>query len=241
MATWDNMKGSFTQQKASLDSSYSDTSIESKVTEMNTAISRYIRRAGIQPAGTASSEDPDYKQATETFQWLTDGQKRYMRLLKDMSQAVSGVTSDADIQQKLKQVGQIKDSIVRLEKAVKDAKQDLETSKSRQDTVEKPRQEVSLYQGFSRYIGFTKPIKQTSVPFLIGFGLLLLFFSGLITKEFFGLGAVEAAESFGEAGMKESILATLRDSRFYSALAGVTFVSVVVGALAYNGYFGKAL
>jgi hypothetical protein len=234
MPSWEKQKESYLQIKANLDGEYSDTKVETAVTQMNSAISRYIKRGGIKQS--SGSEDVDYKEATDKFKWLQDGQKTYIRSVKELSQVVAGVTDDADIQMKLRQIGQLKDDIVNLEKTLQNTKQDVNTSQSRQESVEKAREQVSPYQGFSRYIGFTKPIRTTSVPFLIGFGLLLLFFSGLLMKEFFGVG-----EAVNSMNMGESSLAFLQDSRFYSALSGVVFVSVVLGVLAYSGYLGKTV
>ena len=86
---------------------------------------------------------------------------------------------------------------------------------------------------FGTKVGFTKPLHKISVPILIGFGILLLFLSGLLLQEFFIVPSqVQTMDS-------ESIFSFFTDSRFYSLLAGISFVSIVIGILAYTGRLGK--
>jgi hypothetical protein len=120
---------------------------------------------------------------------------------------------------------------------VEQYKKDSETSKTRQASVETTRQTPSYYQGFSGRIGFTRPLKKLSIPILLGFGIMLLFLSGLLLKEFF-VGPQDVLTSgYGT----ESMLGVFSDARFYAVLAGITFVSVVLGILAYTGRLGTNL
>jgi hypothetical protein len=149
------------------------------------------------------------------------------------------MTSSGDLEAKLKQVGTLRDETANLEKEYNHVKQDLETSKARQHDIETPRKDISYYQGFSGRLGFTKPLQLYSIPFLVGFGLLCLFFSGLMMKEFFapisggvwdvGMGATEGMGSF------------FTDSRFYAVLGGISFVGAVLSILAYSGAMGKSV
>ena len=233
--SWQEQKQTFEQRKAVLDGLTSDATIDSLVDELNTNIKEFTNRAGISPSSPGQNQ---YQQAAEsTFVKLAEYQNQYNQLNKDISSYIQQQSASTDIQSKLHQIGQLQDDIAKAEKALQDAKQDAETSKTRQSTVQHPEQHLSWYQGFSGMIGFTKPLKLSSIPFLIGFGLLFLFFSGLILKDFFAPSAGYASE----LGDYSSTFSIFTDARFYSVLAGITFVSVLVGILAWTGYLGKRI
>ncbi len=234
MPTWDEMKKTYTQQKDAIFKRTSDKDIEALVGNMNAAISRYVNSAGISSNPT---NDPNYTQAEKSFNRLASDEKEHTRLNQTVSQAVKNLTTSGDIQAKLQQVGQLREEITNLEKELQLAKQDLETSKTRQHEVEKPRQDISFYQGVSGWLGFTKPLQLRSIPFLVGFGLLLLFMSGLMMKEFFKPVAGGVWET--GYGATEGVRTFFTDSRFYAVLAGIAFVGAVLGVLAYSGTLGK--
>ena len=233
MASWDDHKASFEQRANLLTSQTTDQKITDLVTTMNRGIKAYTARGGIKPRD--ASTDPDYDSATKTFQTLSDLQKQYITLNKEITSFISYSSNNKDVQNKLAKVGELKASIAKLEKALEEAKQDESVSKSRQDSVEHTRRNISMYQGFSYYIGLTRPIHTYSIPFLIGFGIILLFFSGLLLKEFFAA----PPNSYNTGSGSESVFSFFTDSRFYSALGGIVFVFTVVSILAATGRLGK--
>jgi hypothetical protein len=233
MASWEENKASFEQRVNLLNSQTSDQKITDLVTTMNRGIKEYTARAGIKPSG--ETNDTGYNTATKTFQKLSDLQKQYISLNKDITRFISYSSSNKDVQSKLAKVGELKISIAKLEKALEEAKQDESTSKSRQDSVQHTRRNISMYQGFSSYIGLTRPIHSYSIPFLIGFGILFLFFSGLLLKEFFAA----PPDSYNTGSGSDSVFSFFTDSRFYSALGGIVFVFTVVSILAATGRLGK--
>lgn len=232
--SWDRVKTTYTQQKDAIFKRTSDKNIETLVGNMNAAIQRFTNSAGISANPT---NDPNYTQAQTSFTRLASDEKEQAQLNQKLSQAIKNMTSSGDLEGKLKQVGTLRDETANLEKELHHAKQDLDTSKARQHDIETPRREISYYQGFAGRLGFTKPLQLHSIPFLVGFGLLSLFFSGLLLKEFFkpvsggvwnvGMGATEGVGSF------------FTDSRFYAVLGGISFVGAVLGVLAYSGTLGK--
>jgi len=231
--SWNEIKNRIQPFKNDLDNATTDSQISNLVTGMNQAIGRFSAKAGISQNPT---EDVDYQQAQEKFAILAILQRNYTALNQYLTSNLRNLTSGADIQGKLREAGELKQSIAKLEKELQDSKQDADTSKTRQDTVEKVAQNVSWYQGFSGKIGFLNPLKLTSIPFLIGFGILFLFFSGLVLKDFFSPSM--GLESFNNTS-SGSILDTFSDSRFYAVMAGITFISVILSILAYMGYLGN--
>jgi len=234
--SWDSVKKTYTQQKDAIFKRTSDKNIQDLVGNMNAAIQRFTNSAGI---STNPASDPNYTQAQMSFTRLASDEKEHVKLNRNLSNAIKNMTSSGDLEAKLKQVGTLRDETANLEKEYNHVKQDLETSKARQHDIETPRKDISYYQGFSGRLGFTKPLQLYSIPFLVGFGLLCLFFSGLMMKEFFapvsggvwdvGMGATEGMGSF------------FTDSRFYAVLGGISFVGAVLSILAYSGAMGKSV
>jgi hypothetical protein len=238
MSSWNAVKANVLQQKTEIDAAYSDSQVTNKITEMNSALGRYTSRAGIS-ASPDSQSDPDYIQAQRAFSYLSNGITRYTDLNKTVSRQLANLSGNADVQAKLQQVGQLRQELPKLEKELRDLRTDLETARARQGNTEKPVQDQSFYQGFGSLVGFTKPIHKISVPIFIGFGILLLFLSGLMLREFFSVptmnGALNSAYNSG------GVMALFTDSRFYSVAAGATLVFVVVGILAFSGKLGKTV
>lgn len=238
MSSWNEFKNTVQQEKNMLDSKFTDTVITSKVTQMNSTLSRYISRAGISKTPNSAS-DPDYGSAQALFQELTQGIKQYTTLNKRMAQQLGNIAGSADVQNKLKQVGSLREDIPRLEKELADTKQDLETANARQQNAIHPVEDTSFYQGFSSRVGFTKPIHTYSIPILIGFGILLLFMSGLMLRDF---SMPTSGNAYGSSVYElGGVFSLFTDSRFYSVAAGATFVFAVVGILSYSGFMGQKL
>jgi hypothetical protein len=236
MATWDQLKTGLMNQKTELDNRTTDAIVNQKVTAMNTAIARFVSRAGISQNPTS---DADYTTANNLFNELSTLEKNYITLNTNLSAAIRQMTSASDVQNKLQTVGTLRNDIMNLERELKDVKQDANTSLARQDSVDKPAQSVSFYQGFGANLGFIKPLHKLSIPILIGFGVLMIFFSGLILREFFSptVGSYGAMNSIGAEG----VFSLFTDSRAISVLAGVVFVIIVITILSLQGYLGTTL
>jgi hypothetical protein len=249
---WPQAEKSFNQRKTLLDQQWTDRKIDAAVDSMNKNIAATIRTAGV-----GLEKSTNYTQARSIFNSLVQGQTQYAQLNSDMTKMINNMTSAGDVRNKLTQVGRLRESNNRLEEELKQVKREADTSKTRQDTVEHPRQQVSWYQGFGASIGFTNPLKLTSIPFLIAFGLMLLFMSGLLLREFFTPTA-GAANTFnaaneglfgslkglfsGEGGEHGGgLFALFSNARFYNVLAGISLVGVFVLVLALSGVFGKTL
>ena len=233
--SWDTEKQRLLEQFNRLNQETSEASIRNIAAQINTAISSYTQTAGINP-GTGTNVY--YEQANNNFSTILEKEKQYSGLIRELTQSINRMSQDANLPQMLQQIGDAGTQIATLEKELQIAKQDADTSRARQVEVEKPRQNLSWYQGFAGRIGFTKPLHIVSVPVLIGFGVFLLFLSGLLLREFFApatSGFVPDSYSSG------SIFEFFTDSRFYAVLAGLVFVSIVLGILSWRGYFGYQL
>jgi tetrahydromethanopterin S-methyltransferase subunit B len=236
MDSWDSFKNDAMTEKATLDAQYSSQNVKNKITQMNQALESYTSRAGISPS---PDSNPEYTRAQDLFKEVTSGLNEYATLNKKVSDKVKAITSDENVAAKLQQVGQLRNSIATLEKELKDAKQDLDVSATRQHNVQHPRQEVSFYQGISSNLGFTRPIKTTSVAFLLGFGLFILFLTGLLLKDFFmpSAGEVVNIPAYTDGG----IMTFFTDTRFYGVVAGAILVFTLSIILAVSGKLGKTV
>jgi hypothetical protein len=235
--SWDTFKQSITEEKRILDDTYSSARIQAQQDALKNAFLAYVNRAGI--AQNPGGENAYYTSAENSLRWLTSGIKQYQALNKRISDHIQNLVTDSNLRSKLSQVGQVQDDINRLEKELKIAKQELETSIARQQQVDKPATDQSFYQGFGARLGFTKPLHVYSIPFLVGFGIFILFLSGLLLRDFFGpsLGSVANTAVYDRAG----IMSFFTDARFYSVAAGASLVFAVVGVLAYAGQFGPTV
>ena len=232
MTTWGQIKSYFNQQKELVDSQSTDPIIESTVSNMNHAIANYINRAGIWPNG---GDDPDYNASLVAFEDLQTLQQNYIDLNTSLTAQITALTNNADLEAKLREVGQIKEDIAKLLKSLKNAENDASISKSRQESVENAQKNLSYYQGFSAKLGFAKPLHKISIPFLIGFGILLFFFSALLLKEFI------LTKNTSEAIYNSFRESFFNDYRFHAAIGGVVFTVVLVAILAASGRLGSVI
>ena len=234
MATWEQVKTNLQSQKKELDTRTTDQLINQKVSNMNDAAFRYVSKAGI---SQNPGSNADYTTANTIFNELSALEKNYAILNTNLSTALRQVTNSADVQNKLQTVGTLRNDIGNLEKELKHVKQDADTSLARQGNVTNPNQQVSMYQGISGTLGFVKPIRTISVPILLALGILLLFLSGLMLRDFFS-----PSSGFNTFGSEtESVFSLFTDTRFYSVMAGVVLVTTVLGILSYKGVLGHTL
>lgn len=235
--SWEEQKRNLTTLKTNLDQRTTDAAIESIVSGMNASIARYTQNAGI--AEGNNGQNTNYSDAVSKFTQLATLQQEYQKLNQTLASSVKQMTTNSDVRNKLEVVGKLRNEIVDLEKELRTVKQEAETSQARQVSVEKPREQLSWYQGFSGRLGFTNPLRQSSIPFLIAFGILFLYFSGLLLKELFGptTGSFVSNAAYQDQGL----FAVFMDSRFYSVLGGLGLVAIVLGVLSYTGKLGKVV
>jgi hypothetical protein len=234
MSDWDNLKAEYQRNRDLLDGVTTDENLARVVNGMNANILNYTNRAGI---SRGSDADPAVVTVNTNLQAIQTTENAYVTINSILSKGIKELSSSADIEGKLKLVGQIQQDIKKLKKEVNDAKHDSDTAKTRQSSIEEPQTKLSMYQGFGARIGFVKPLYQTSIPFLLGFGVLFLFLSGLILREFFlpELGSSTSINSEGGS----SLFAIFTDSRFLAVSAGMAFIIAILFILSFSGYLGK--
>jgi hypothetical protein len=229
--SWENEKAELNARKKDLDT-YDATKIRSLGEKINSNILQYVNTAGI---SANPNENIYYKEANKIFGTIVDKQSQYIDLLKTLNKKIKELASNGDINGSLKNMGSVRNDIVNLEKELKQVKQDADTSRARESSIENPRQKISWYQGFAARVGFTKPLHQVSIPILIGFGVLLLFMSGLLLREFF----MPSVNTYSQPYESEGLFSLFKDSRFYSVVGGVVLVLIVISILTYSGHLGK--
>jgi len=235
MSDWKGARSNFLAIKEKYDTATSDEEIRKAMKIMNSAISNFINRGGV---STDPTKDTDYLLANKIFGSIQEHIKSYIQLNGNISKKINELTKSGDIQTQLREVGSLQQNILKSKKELEDVTTDVDTSLARQYAVETPRQGISWYQGFSSKLGFVKPLHHTSVAFMIGLGVLLLFLSTLMLKEFFSTS--DGAIPQGESGFGD-IFSVFTDTRFISALMGVSIALVIVIVLTIKGYLGKNL
>lgn len=230
--SWQDQKNDLNARKEQVDNKTSTSEVRSIGNTINSNIRQYVNTAGI---STNPNENQYYVQANTYFGTLINYEKIYQQLNNELTSKIKELSGASDLTSKLNELGSLRNDIVKLEKELEAVKQDAETSRTREKTVKNPRIDLSWYQGFGAKVGFTKPLHQISVPILMGFGILLLFLSGLLLQDFFHSPTTEYTVP------SEGLFSLFTDSRFYAVMGGITLVSIVLGILSYNGYLGKRI
>jgi hypothetical protein len=160
---------------------------------------------------------------------------RGITLLNNISK---NTPTNAGLQAVLSSIGEKQIVIDKLKTELKSVQNDLGTAETRQENTQKPIKKTSFYESISGRLGFSKPLHTVSISILIAVGLFLLFTSGLMLKEFYK--PVEGNLGTGYNTMDTTTFTSFfQDPRFYAVASGFTFVSILIGGLAYMGYLGK--
>ncbi len=235
---WQTQKQDFQNRMNQLTSTVTDAWIDQKIAAMNAAMKNFLNRGGVSNANNGA--DNDYATIQATHNELLTKLTEMQNLSKEISTKVSGSLDATNLKSKYATMSEKKDSLQQLRKEVEHEKNIAEASESRQKNLEKPRSEVSFYQGFTRSVFYPKPLRVTSLPFLIGGGLILIFLSFLLLREFFQPTSVNTPEN--SYGMMNSVAAAgsfFQGPYFLRFMAGFLFATMFVVALAWFGVFGK--
>ena len=157
-----------------------------------------------------------------------------MKLNKSLSEKVRELSDNSDVRNKLQYIGKLNNDINILEKELQITKKEADTSTARQYGIQKTDEKVSYYQGFSAMIGFVKPLHPFSVPFLIAFGLIFLFFSALLLREMSTSTSVNVSST-------NELFSLFTDTRLYAVMGGLGLIFIVILVLAVYGKLGKNL
>jgi len=230
--SWSDTLSGWDRTIGILRSQTTDSQIDTYTANFNRAIIAYTNNAGISPNPSVNQAILDANQAISN---LTANEQAYHDIIAQVTAKIKTITTNSDVRGRLNTIGTLGGDVRNLQKTLNNAISDANTSQTRKDSVENPDTKVSWYQGFASRVGFTKPLRQVSIPILIGFGILLLILSGLMLKEVFGSEYGQPTQYVDSDGL----FALFTDSRLYSVLGAITLVIVVLGILSYNGYMGK--
>jgi len=203
------------------------------ITLFNSNLGQYVKSGGFNNVVSNSNVlTPSYLGATSNWSNIQTMLSNTQQLTKDMTASLAdynGTNSDEtnDINRINTTTGNINTELLNL----KQVKVDLDISTSRQDSIVSSTKDQSYVQGLSGKLGFTRPIKPTSVALLIGIGFFILFVTGLILKDFFMLSADIAAEYFSLS----EISSYLSASTSRSIILGIvgTFTLYAIGLYVY--------
>ena len=232
--SWQDQKQTINSAKEQIDAATTESRLRQIGSNINSNIKQYVDSAGI---STNPTNNPNYNSANEQFGKIIQLESHYQQINKSVLNKIQEFSGSSNISSKLQELGKTRSDMVKLQKELDAVKQDAETSRAREETVKNPRIDLSWYQGFASKIGFTKALHQVSVPILMGFGVLMLFLSGLLLQDFFYVPV--SPSSISQLVPSENIFSLFTDSRFYAVLGGITLVSTVLSILAYKGYLGK--
>jgi len=181
--------------------------------------------------GTGAINIKNSKGQTDVARYNTyDGElKGIENSVKELEQYMKECKSDRSI---TTEMGVLQQDIMELQKHVAEKEQDVETAKTRHDTIDGSLKKVSDYQGISARLGFLKPIHETSVSILIGLGIFLIIASIYVGYTMFGQAPA------GPTNTSYSGFLGNFDKKAF--LLGVGAVVIVVAVLSWLGLYGRS-
>ena len=213
----------FNTAKSELDSKFISFSANVPV-QLQTNLGAYIRSGGINTQAPQDSNNPLYRNVYNSWTDANVMIKSYQNLTEAMTNSLaeyngSSTSTSVDVNT----FTSLQSNITEKKKELKQSEQDLDIALSRQRSIEKAPIDQSYLQGFSGRIGFTRPLKPTSVALLMGLGFFIFFVSCLILKDYFSTSADIAAEFFNFDELKEYLSSNTSRSVMIGVIA--TFVS----------------
>jgi hypothetical protein len=222
----------FAQAKSDLDTKNSQFSSVPDSLKRNLAL--YIKSAGINTQAVEDTNNPLYKNVYESWTNTNVMIKSYQNLNQAMANALkeyNGLSSEQ--RASITGMATSRSNLEEATKKLKESKKDLDIATSRQESVTKSTSDHSYIQGFAGKIGFTRPLKPTSVALLMGLGFFIFFVTCLILKDYFTTSADIAAQFFS---MNE-IIEQLSSSTAKSVGIGIVATFIVYAAALYIYFY----
>jgi hypothetical protein len=227
-ATWGAADGNGKQKCFETRKSGLVTEIDSKIGEFQQggqSFRNYVRRGGI---SQDDERDPEYDNVKSKIETVIQKLTEYENLNKELSEYIKTFVSGSDPTQ----LATVQSEITALQKQIKDAKTDYENAKSRQENVEKPRQQVSNYQGLAGKLGFSKPFHKVSIAIFLALGILFIFLSFMLVREILNKPDTSLTMNYNAGNSTGSIF-----SNTLLTLVGIVFLFVLLGLFAASGKF----
>lgn len=225
----------FITAKTALDTKFSVFSGTNNVpAALQSNLTEYIRSAGINTQAAQDSNNPLYRNVYNSWTDANVMINSYQNLTSAMASGLktyNGLsTSDSSY---LRNISGLESNIRQLKIDLKTSKQDLDIAKSRQESVQNAPINQSYFQGIAGKIGFTRPLKPTSVALLMGLGFFIFFVSCLILKDYFTTSADIAAQFFSLNEITEH----LSSNTSRSVMIGVVATFVLYAASLYVYFY----
>lgn len=201
-------------------------------------LAAYIRTAGVNSQNQANPNSPQYQAANTAWGNVATLLKDNQTLSSDMARVLKDNTAtDVSLQVNLQRLGAKQQELSTAKRNLQLSESDLEVAKSRQQNVSTASTNQSYFQGFSGTIGFTRPLKKSSIPLLLGLGFFIFFATALILKDFFTTSA-EVASQYVSLSEIVSYISS-KNSRV--VLIGVigTFIAYAIGLYVYFYVWNK--
>jgi hypothetical protein len=194
----------------------------------------YIRSAGINTQASQDSNNPLYLNVFNSWTNANVMIKSYQNLNKALADELSIFNSSSGSSIAIQSnINRLETDIIDKKKELKQSEQDLDIALSRQRSIETAPIDQSYLQGFSGRIGFTRPLKPTSVALLMGLGFFIFFVSCLILKDYFTTSADIAAQFFNLNELTDY----LSSKTSKSVMIGVIASFVVYAAILYIYFY----
>ena len=231
----------FQTQKGALDSKLSSTgTTTNNITAFINNLQSYIRSGGANinnPASafgsSDSTSDPLWTAAHDKWTAITTDLSAWKDLNANLLNSLSSGASSGDMSSVMTIVSQKQATVQALQNTLEEKLQDLDISKSRQQSIVTTESDQSYLQGFSGKIGFLHPIKPTSVALLLGLGFFIFFVCAIILRDFFTTSAEAASQfvSFSE------IMRYAGSNTFRAVLLGTVFAFILYGVGLYIYFY----
>lgn len=224
----------FQVRKDDLDRKLSSTgSTTNNITAFVNNLQTYIRSGGANLNNPNGESDPLWTAARDKWTAITSDLTAWKNLNETLLTALSEGTSSGDISSGMTAISQKQGIVQEKQDILKDKLQDLDISKSRQQSIVTTESDQSYLQGFSGKIGFLHPIKPTSVALLLGLGFFIFFVCAIIIRDFFTTSSEAASQfvSFSE------IMRYTGSSTFRLVLLGTVFAFILYGVGLYVYFY----
>jgi len=209
--------------KSQLDGKLSNTgTTTNNITAFINNLQSYIRSGGANINNTDES-DPLWTAARDKWTAITTDLNEWKSLNQTLLNALNTGASSGDISSVMTIVSQKQATVQGLQTNLEEKLQDLDISKSRQQSIVTTESDQSYLQGLSGKIGFLHPIKPTSVALLLGLGFFIFFVCAIILRDFFTTSAEAASQfvSFTE------IMRYTSSNTFRAVLLGTVFAFIL--------------
>lgn len=229
----------FTRVKTALDTKSSSFLGRNNVpAALQSNLTEYIRSAGINTQAPQDENNPLYRNVYNSWTDANVMIKSYQKFNSAMTKALASYNglSSSD-RSHLGNISGLESTVEGLKRELKISQQDLDIAKSRQESVQNAPINQSYFQGVSGKIGFTRPLKPTSVALLMSLGFFIFFVSCLILKDYFTTSADIAAQFFSLNEIAEYLSSYTSRSVMIGVVA--TFVLYAAGLYVYFYIYNK--